>query len=315
MHTSESLENFDYDSFMSREFPKPEGKYPDVDRLIKHFDKITALLMDCAIQAIKNPSKNNISAMHENTRYTIACNFRLRSINLIKIFKEVLDIDGNAVFDEGTANIIARSLLESYLVYYRLYNGCSEDITLQNLYFNLYDLSSVLQFVKYGKSIQGSESIPFKDIEFRSQIKKLILAIKKNDRFRSLPPNVRESIENISSNRKDFLSFINFSKLIKESPLPTEFFTSYYSYSSAFAHSEGFSSRVLQMIFQSRERWTEMNEMLKFKLIYNCLGISSQFFISFIEYDHTELEDEKEKEVWEVVSLSNYYLNAMAISK
>ncbi|RYZ55988.1 MAG: hypothetical protein EOP49_01680 [Sphingobacteriales bacterium] len=288
-----------------------------MSKLLNHFDKITALLMDCAIQTVKtgNGDNDNVSILHNNTRYIIACNFRLRAVNLIKIFNEILDIDGNAVFDEATANIITRSLLESYLVYFRLYNGCGDDLKLQELYFNLYDLSSVLQFIKYGKSIKGSKNSSFNEGNLRMQIKKLLNEINGNGKFRTLPTAVRDSITRISSGKQDYLSFINFSKLIRESPLPSEFISAYYSYASAFAHSEGFSSKFTQMIFESCERWTEMNGNLKLRMIYICLAVSSQFFLSFIQYDKTELEDEKEQEVWEIVSLSNYYLTALQHNK
>jgi len=317
MDPIESFEKFDYQGYMASQFPLSEAKNPDLSRLLNHFDKITALLMDCAIQTVKirKEEMDNVSILHNNTRYIIVCNFRLRAINLIKVFNEIVDIDGRAVFDEATANIITRSLLESYLVYFRLYNGCGGDANLQELYFNLYDLSSVLQFIKYGKAMQGAQVSSFNEGNLKVQVKKLLAEIKNNIKFGTLSPAVKESIIKISSGKQDYLSFINFNKLIRESPLPTQFLTAYYSYASAFAHSEGFSSKFTQMIFESRERWIEMNANLKFRMIYICLAVSSQFFLSYTQYDKTELEDEKERDVWEVVSLSNYYLTALQRNK
>ena len=316
MDANDSLNNFDYEGFMAREFPHPKGVYPEIGRLLEHFNKITRLLMECALESLKQTENDQSeSVLHANTRYTIVCNFRLRTINLIKIFNEILDLKGDAIFDEGTANVVARSLLESYLVYFRLYNGCERDKEVQEVYFNLYDLSSVLHFVKFGKSLQSIGPNKFDEINLRGHIKKLINDIKNNNKFRTLPSGIHDSIKKIEVGRQDYLSFINFSKLIRESPLPTDFITSYYSYASSFAHSEGFSSSVSQVYFESREKWKALNEMLKFRLIYVCLAVSSQFFISYIEYDKTQLEDEREKDAWETLSLCNYYLEALRLNK
>lgn len=38
MDANESLNNFDYEGFMTREFSYPEGKFPDITRLLGHFD-------------------------------------------------------------------------------------------------------------------------------------------------------------------------------------------------------------------------------------------------------------------------------------
>jgi hypothetical protein len=313
---NEHLNNFDYEAFMVKEFPKPEGKFPDIGRLLEHFNKITRLLMECALQSLQQAEGNESeSALHANTRYILVCNFRLRTINLIKVFNEILDLKGGTIFDEGTANIIARSLLESYLVYFRLYNGCGSDKETQELYFNLYDLSSILHFVKHGKWMQGIGQIKFDKAGLNGQIKKLLNDIKCSNKAQSLSKGIQDSIKKVEKGNQDYLNFINFSKLIKESPLPTDFVTSFYSYSSSFAHSEGFSSSLSQVYFESREKWKELNEMLKFRLIYVCLAVSSQFFISYIEYDKTELEDDKEQEIWETLSLCNYYLTALNLNK
>lgn len=316
MDAKESLNDFDYEGFMAREFPKPESTYPAIERLLEHFNKITRLLMECAMQSLKQAENDqNESVLHANTRYTIVCNFRLRTINLIKIFNEILDLKGDSIFDEGTANVVARSLLESYLVYFRLYNGCGNNKEIQELYFNLYDLSSVLHFLKFGKSLQRIGQNKFDEINLTVHVKKLITGIKSNNKFRTLPPGIQDSLKKIEAGRQDYLSFINFTKLIRDSPLPTDFITSYYSYASSFAHSEGFSSSISQMYFESRGKWNTLNEMFKFKLIYVCLAVSSQFFISYIEYDKTQLEDDKEKDVWETLSLCNYYLTALNLNK
>ncbi|WP_431294160.1 DUF5677 domain-containing protein [Pedobacter sp. P26] len=316
MDANDSSNNFDYDSFMTREFPYPEGKFPEITRLLGHFNKITKLLLECAIQSLR-VAKNHQgeAAFRANTRYTIVCNFRLRTINLIKIFSDLVDLKGGEIFDEGTANIIVRSLLESYLVYFRLYNGCKGDKETQTLYFNMYDLSSVLHFLKYGKSLQNKRPSKFEEGNVKTRIKKLINKIKSSDNFGTLPLRIRNAILKIETGDLDYLNFINFNKLIKDSPLPTEFVTSYYSYASSFAHSEGFSSNLSQVYFQSRKKWRELNEMFKFRLIYMCLAVSSQFYISFIEYDKTQLGDEKEQDVWETLSLCNYYLTAIKTNK
>jgi len=316
MDANDSLNNFDYEGFMAREFPIPEGKYPDIGRSLEHLNKITKLLLDCALQSIKVAEHDpNASAVHANTRYTIVCNYRLRTINLIKIFTEVLDLKGGSIFDEGTANIVARSLLESYLVYYRLYNGCKGDKESQELYFTLYDLSSRLHFVKLGNTLQMVTPEKFDEGKLRAQIGKLISEVKSNKKFIKLPQAIPNAIQKIEAGKQDYLSFINFNKLIRESPLPTEFVTAYYSYTSSFAHTEGFSSVVSQMYFQARKDWEALNEMLKFRLIYPCLAVSAQFYISFIEYDKTQLADDKQDEVLEVLSLCNYYLTAFNLNK
>lgn len=315
MDANESLNNFDYKGFMEKEFPNPEGIYPEIGRLLEHFNKITKLLLECASQSLERAeSDEDQSALHANTRYIIVCNFRLRTINLIKIFSEILDLKGDPLFDEGTANIVARSLLESYLVYFRLYNGCDQDKVIQELYFNLYDLSSTLHFLKFSKSLVKIDQDKLDKINLEGNIKKLISEIKSSTKFRTLPPGIRNSIQKIEAGKQDYLSFINFNKLITESPLPTQFITSYYSYASSFAHSEGFSSDVSQVYFESRAKWKELNEMLKFRLVYICLAVSSQFFISYTEYDKTKLEDEREKDVWETLSLCNYYLDALKLN-
>lgn len=316
MDAEESLNNFDYEGFMAREFPMPEGKYPDIGRSLEHLNRIAKMLMDCALQSIRDAELDpNASAVHANTRYTIVCNYRLRTINLIKIFTELPDLKGGSIFDEGTANIVARSLLESYLVYYLLYNGCKGDKELQELYFTLYDLSSRLHFVKYGNTLQMVAADKFDEGKLRAQIGKLISEVKCNKKYRKLPYAIPNAIQKIEAGKQDYLSFANFNKLIRECPLPTELVAAYYSYTSSFAHAEGFSSIVSQVYFQSRKDWTALNEMLKFRLIYPCLAVSAQFYISFIEYDQTQLSDDMEKEVWEVLSLCKYYLTAFNLNK
>lgn len=316
MDAEESLNNFDYEGFLAREFPMPEGKYPDIGRSLEHLNKITRMLMECALQSIRVAEGDpNASAMHANTRYTIVCNYRLRTINLIKIFTELLDLKGGSIFDEGTANIVARSLLESYLVYYRLYNGCNGDKDLQELYFTLYDLSSRLHFVKFRNTLHMVAPEKFDEGKLKAQIGKLISEVKSNKKYIKLPQAIPNAIQKIESCKQDYLSFINFNKLIRESPLPTQLVTAYYSYTSSFAHAEGFSSIVSQVYFQSRNDWAGLNEMLKFRLIYPCLAVSAQFYISFIEYDKTQLADDKENEVWEVLSLCKYYLTAFNLNQ
>ena len=316
MDANDSLNNFDYEGFIAREFPMPEGKYPDIGRSLEHLNKITKLLLDCALQSIRVAERDpNASAVHANTRYTIVCNYRLRTMNLIKIFTELLDLKGGSIFDEGTSNIVARSLLESYLVYYRLYNGCMGDKELQDLYFSLYDLSSRLHFLKFGNTLHMVTPEKFDEGKLKAQIGKLIREVKSNKKYCKLPQSIPNAIQRIEAGKQDYLSFINFNKLIRESPLPTELVTAYYSYTSSFAHAEGFSSIVSQVYFQSRKHWKEINEMLKFRLIYPCLAISAQFYISFIEYDKTQLADDKENDVWEVLSLCKYYLTAFNLNK
>ncbi len=305
------FEGFDYHKFMKEEFPQHGGKTPDLNKMVKHFDKITSFLLDCALQAIKRDKvcEDDFDVLHENTRYTIVGNFRLRSINLIKILHELKDIEGNSLFDDATANIIVRSLLESYLVYFQLYNSCEKNIGLQKLYFKMYDLSSLLHFVKFAKEIISENENGSK--RFEGRIENLVYEIKADDNFNSLPKKMQQDIIRIKSGKQDYLSFLNFSKLILKSPLPSQFITAFYSYSSSYAHTEGFSSRMSQMIFGSRTKWNKLNELLKLKLIYICLAVSSQFFLSFIEYDETELNDDKKKDTNEVVSLASFYLNAV----
>jgi hypothetical protein len=316
MNAEESLNNFDYEGFMTREFPIPEGKYPDIGQSLGHLNKITRMLMECALQSIRVAERDpKASAVHANTRYTIVCNYRLRTINLIKIFTELLDVKGGSIFDEGTANIVARSLLESYLVYYRLYNGCKGDKEMQKLYFTLYDLSSRLHFVKFGNTLHMVAQEKFDEASLRAQIEKLISEVKSSKKYSKLPKGITNAIQKIEAGKQDYLSFVNFNQLIRESPLPTELVTAYYSYTSSFAHTEGFSSIVSQVYFQSRKDWAALNEMLKFRLIYPCLAVSAQFYISFIEYDKTQLADDNEKEVWEVLLLCKYYLTAFNLNQ
>ncbi|MGM9475185.1 hypothetical protein ACS5PU_02100 [Pedobacter sp. GSP4] len=226
-----------------------------------------------------------------------------------------MDLKGGSIFDEGTANIVARSLLESYLVYYRLYNGCKGDKELQELYFGLYELSSRLHFLKFGVTLHMVSPENFDEGKLRAQIGKLISEVKSNKKYHKLPQAIPNAIQKIEAGKQDYLSLFNFNKLIKESPLPTEFVTAYYSYTSSFAHAEGFSSVVSQVYFQARKDWKALNEMLKFRLIYPLLAVSAQFYISHIEYDKTQLADDKQNEVWEVLSLCNYYLTAFNLNK
>jgi hypothetical protein len=312
------FENFDIEEFKAQEFPKPTGKYPDVDRLINHLDRITGLLSECAGQSVKNcvsGTGDNIYILHTNTRYTIAWNFRLRTLSLIKIFSEIEDVEGNLLFDEGTATIILRSLLESYLVYYQLYNLNQSNPDLQKIYFNMYDLSSRLQFLRSTKNIKGLNNPPEKDQKFKSETDQLIIVIINDESFASLPVKIQQAIKRIKEGKQDYLSFVNFTALIKASPLPNDFIGDYYSQASAIAHSEGFSARMSLMVFESRDKWNSLNELLKFRLIYFALSISSQFFISFIQYDRTELDDEKEKDLCEVLILVDFYLKALASNK
>lgn len=46
MDAEESLNNFDYEGFLAREFPMPIGKYPDIGRSLERFfyQKISFLL-------------------------------------------------------------------------------------------------------------------------------------------------------------------------------------------------------------------------------------------------------------------------------
>lgn len=305
--------DFDYQKFMAQEFPVDKAELPSTVVLIRHVDRISALLFDCALQSVKVAPGNgdNFQINHTNTRYILVSNYRLRLINLLKVLDGVLDIEGNVFFDDATANIIVRSLLESYLVYDKLYNGNLGNVDQQQYYFNLFELSSLLQFIKQRDEIykRAQNADPFPD--FKQDISNLLDLIEKNSEFASAPEQLRKSIQAVKSGKKNYLSFMNFTAAIKSSPLPTNFATHYYSYASAFAHSEGFGIKFSQMRFENKKEWPKRNELLKFRLLADCLYITSQFFIAYIEYDHTQLEDDREKDVWEVVSLAAYYISAM----
>ncbi|RZJ72366.1 MAG: hypothetical protein EOO47_22475 [Flavobacterium sp.] len=311
MDIRESVENADYLSFLNREFPNPKGRYPDIDRSISHLDKISKQLLECArrIHGQAEDDKKQ-SALHINTRTITAGNFRIRTISLIKTFNDIMDARGDLIFDQGTANIIVRSLLESYLVYYRLYNGCKGNKNIQELYFNLYDLSSVLHYVKYANSMLSSLKNKVDDDSLSKRIADLISRIKKTKEYQKLPTKIRDGVSKIELGQQDYLSLINFNRLIRESPLPTELITSYYSYASSFTHSEGFSADILQAYFESRAQRKSINDMLKFRLVYICLAVSSQFFKSFNEYDSVEMQPE-DNEMREAIWLSNYYHTAI----
>ncbi|SDE64954.1 hypothetical protein SAMN05216464_10892 [Mucilaginibacter pineti] len=313
MEKDNGTNGFDYQKFMEQEFPKNKNERPSSTTLIKHIDRISALLFDCALQAVKvaPSSAENFQIAHTNTRYIIVSNYRLRVINLIKILDGVFDINGNVFFDDATANIMVRSLLESYLVYFRLYNECSENLVQQQLYFNLYELSSILQFRKQREEVFKKAISPGPIIDFKPEVDDLIDMLEKNSEYELAPEQLRKNVQAVKAGKKDYLSYMNFTAAIKTSPLPTNFATHYYSYASAFAHSEGFSIKYAQMRFENKKEWPASNELIKFKLLADCLYITSQFLSSFIEYDHTQLEDEREREVWEVVSLAAYYTSAM----
>ncbi len=298
------FKNFDIEKFKAQEFPIPTGKYPDASRMINHLDKITGLLSLCASQSVKNfikEEKDHFTILHNNTRYTIAWNFRIRTLSLIKIFSEIMDVEGKSIFDEGTATIILRSLLESYLVYYQLYNLNQTNPALQAIYFNMYDLSSRLQVLKQTKNIPGLTNPPTESLEFKGEIERLTNAISIDNDFALLPKKTQQAIKRIQDGKQDYLSFVNFNDLIKSSPLPSNFIGDYYSYASAFAHSE-----------ESQDNWKSINDLLKFRLLYFALSIASQFFICYTTYDHTELEDEAEQELCEVLILVDFYLKAMS---
>src|SRR5690606_23420202 len=154
--------------------------------------------------------------------------FRIRILSLFKVLGSIIDVTGAEYFDEPTANIIIRSLLENYLIYYLLYHQTSGDRDLQNLYFNLFDLSSALQFKKFNNSIKSNSNTS----NIEKDIVSIIGNIEKNPRFNNAEKKIIRSVEKIKNGQQDFISFVNFTKLIENSPLPTNYFKDHYSYSS-----------------------------------------------------------------------------------
>jgi len=305
---------FDYTDFINEEFPAKKEELPSHKKLVEHFDRITALLFDSANQLLKQKkhSGNDLNAQFENIRHTLIANYRLRSINLMKTLEEVKNVDGEGLIDEGTVNIIARSLLESYLVFFNLYKQSSQDLETQKLYFSLYELSSILQFKKYTAAVlkKNSRQNPANlDLDKKTSV--LIDQVINNTSYDTLSKKVKDSIVRVKDKKQDFLSFINFSKLIKLSPLPTNFATEYYSYASSFAHSEGFSINISQMLQGNPQKWQLFNKLLKFRLMSVCLYISSQFLISFIEDEQIQSDDDQELDLMQVFSLADYYIKAM----
>jgi hypothetical protein len=311
---SELEANFNYTEFMNNEFPKSTKELPQEAKLVEHFDRITSLLFDSANGLLKQrkESGKELVAIFENTRHTLIANYRLRSINLMRVFNEVFNVDNKSLFDEGTANIITRSLLENYLIFNYLYKESKESTPDSVLKFSLYELSSVLQFQKHADSI-SKKSLPvaFKKPDLEKDIDALLVKIETNDLYKKQPKKIVDSIKRIKSKKQDFLSFINFNSLIRNSPLPTNFAKDYYSYASSFAHSEGFSLTMSQMLHRNTEKWGLLNKLMKFRILTICLYTSSQFLISFIEDEKINFEDEHEQSILEVLSLSKYYVDAM----
>lgn len=165
----------------------------------------------------------------------------------------------------------------------------------------------MLQFRKYESSVKGET----KTKDYSREIEELVKKIKSNPNFNSLNKKVMVAIERIGVGKQDYLSYTNFNALIRESPLPTKFFTGFYSYSSSFAHSEAFSINISKSIYASKDNWGKINSLMKFNILSKAIYICSDFVRLFIEYDKTELEDEKEREIWEAVSLCQYYVRAM----
>lgn len=311
---SKSDFNFNYQEFMKNEFPQSKEELPSELKLIEHFDRITSLLFDSANNLLKQQKESGkvLSALFENTRHTIVANYRIRSINLIRTLNEVLNIDGKGLFDEGTVNIITRSLLESYLIYFFLYRESEKQPEERELKFMLYELSSILHFQKYSNSFLKKNSNNASNMpNFENDINSLILKIEKNTHLQNQTKRIIHSINKIKQKKQNYLSFINFTSLIKSSPLPTNFAQEYYSYASSFAHSEGFSLTMSQMTHKNVEKWNKLNRLMKFKALSICLYISSQFLISFIENEKIEFEDDRGKTMSEVFSLSSYYVKAM----
>lgn len=313
----ESSASKHYDEFMRNEFPKNADEMPQEFKLVNHFDRITSLLFDSANGLLKHrkESGEKLVGLFENTRHTIVANYRLRSINLMRIFNEVFNVNHQSLFDEGTANIIVRSLLESFLIFNYLYKETKANTEESEFKFYLYELASILHFQKYTNSISKNSSLPlFKQSLLENDIDNLILKIEAHKAFKKQPKKIIDSIARIKSKRQNFLTFINFNSLITKSPLPTSFTKDYYSYASSFAHSEGFSLNMSQMINRNIEKWGEINRLNKFRVLTICLYVSSRFLISFIEGEKIEFEDEREMELFEVFSLANYYVEAMNLN-
>ena len=310
----ESTASKHYEEFRRSEFPKDVKELPQESKLINHFDRITSLLFDSANALLKQrkESGEELVGLFENTRHTIVASYRLRSINLMRILKGVFNVDLQSLFDEGTANIIVRSLLESFLIFNYLYKESKENTEESKFKFHLYELASILHFQKHTDSISKNNNLPlFKKSDLEKDVDNLILKIETSPIFKKQPKKIIDSINKLKSKKQNFLTFINFNYLIAKSPLPTNFTKDYYSYASSFAHSEGFSLSISQMINRNIEKWSKINRLNKFRVLTICLFVSSQFLISFIEGEKLEFEDEKEMELFEVFALSNYYVEAM----
>jgi len=306
--------NFNYEEFMKNEFPNSKEKLPEETKLINHLDRITGLLFDNATALLKQKkeSEEKLVPSFENIRYTMISNYRIRSISLMKVFSEIFNIDNQSLFDEGTACIITRNMLESFLIYYHLYKEPEKNLGERELKFDLYELSSILQFNRHADFLSKKNGPKeFKRPDLQSEINQLILRIESNIAFKRLPKKIIDSINGIKLKKLSFLSFVNFNTLIINSPLPTNFTRDYYSYASAFAHSEGFSVDMSRMIHQNVENWGYLNKILKFKTLTMCLYLSSLFLLTFIKDEKIEFEDEREKDLFEILSLVNFYNQAM----
>jgi len=312
------MEDFNYSKFMEGEFPKLKDQLPDEKKLVKHLERITSLLFDTATNLLnqQKASGDNLDPDFENIRYTIIVNFRLRILSLTKIFDEISNVDGKKIFDEGTANVIIRSLLEIYLTYFYLYPTPELLISDKELRFNLYKLSSLLHFKNYQSALIEKHGEPLENaINLNDQIQSVILEIESNPAFNNLTSRIKDAINRVKSNKQDFFSFMNFNKLIKESPLPTKFISEYYSFASSFSHSEGFSIKFSQMLHGNVENWGILNEKLKFRSLSICLYLASQFLESLLSNNESlETEDEKELELKQVFSIAIFYLTSMRLN-
>ncbi|WP_379093346.1 DUF5677 domain-containing protein [Pedobacter sp. UC225_65] len=312
MEELHEFKNFDHQKFMEQEFPL--GSSFTFDRSLKHMNMMTSFLTDLAsLMLDKNPM--SMANEHLNVIYTLITNYHLRSITLAQSFEFVRLDNGKSIFDDATPKILFRSLIESYLIFFYLFEKNKD---FSNLNFLLYELQSLLHLKK---SISYSQTLSEGKLSLTSSkanamIQSKLQQIMEHESYLMLDKNFRKEIVKVQNGSKHYITLFTFEALMRESELPTDLIINEYSDTSASVHSQLFGLKASQMMFNMSYNDNKgVFEKAKFRLMAQCLYLTSQWVYSFIRTIKMEFEDEYEQQLGEVISLSVYYREALLKNK
>ncbi|MFN0290024.1 hypothetical protein [Pedobacter helvus] len=306
------FKSFNHQEFMEQEFPL--GSKFTFERSLKHMNMMTSFLVELASMMLE---KNPLSMANEqlNVIYTLITSYHLRSITLAESFEFVRLDNGKTIFDDATPKILFRSLIENYLIFFYLFERNKNN---SHLNFLLYELQSLLHLKKsvHYTSNRTDAKLKLTPVKVKKMMESKVEQIINHESFHLLDKNFRKEIVKVQNGSKNYINLFTFEALMRESELPTELIINEYSDASASVHSQLYGLKASQMMFEkSMNDNVDIFEKSKFRLMAQCLFLTSQWVYSFIHTIKLDFEDEFEQHLGEVISLSVYYRQALLTNK